>query len=235
MAKSKKNVLFQASYKNKETFKGGAADIFFERDNVKKFAHLHQLISEKYIEWLLPHTKNISTILEIGCGTGHRLNSLCSQLEAKGIGIDPGKKAVDFINQKYNHIISAKVGFGDHLEVDDYSVDVCLMGFFLYLVDRSLFLRCVSEADRVLKNGGFLLIVDFDPFLQYFNKHRYHKKVKSYKFDNTKPFLNSGLYYLCHKHSFSHWSFSFNLDENERCSMTMLYKEITPFGVVPSN
>ena len=93
MAKSKKTVLFQSPYKNKETFKGAAADIFFERDNVKKFAPLHQLISEKYIEWLLPYKKNISTILEIGCGTGHRLNSLCSQLEAKGIGIEPGKKA----------------------------------------------------------------------------------------------------------------------------------------------
>jgi adenylyltransferase/sulfurtransferase len=42
------------------------------------------------------------------------------------------------------------------------ALDLVLFGFCLYLVDRKLISRVVAEADRVLKDTGFLGIVDFD-------------------------------------------------------------------------
>ena len=51
--------------------------------------------------------------------------------------------------------------------------DLVHLGFFLYLVDREDYLRCISEADRLLKFGGFLSIIDFETPIQY--RHAYYK------------------------------------------------------------
>ena len=61
--------------------------------------------------------------------------------------------------------LNLKVGSSDNLDFDDLFFDVIILGFCLYLVDRNLIFKTVSEIDRTLKEGGILIINDFDtPF-----------------------------------------------------------------------
>ena len=51
------------------------------------------------------------------------------------------------------------------LMFDNEVFDIIICGFFLYLVDRNLVFKTVSEIDRTIKEGGYLVIIDFEvPF-----------------------------------------------------------------------
>lgn len=99
----------------------------------------------------------------------------------------------------------------------------------MYLVDRSEIFNAVAEADRVLKNGGFLVIFDFDPAQRH--KRPYHHKsgLFSYKTSYSDFFINCGHYYLVAKESFSHSDNHFSLNSDERVSICVLYKELDPY------
>ena len=79
-------------------------------------------------------------------------------------------------------------GFSDKIPFNDEFFDLVHLGF-LYLVDRSYYLRSISEADRVLKFGGFLSIIDFDTPFQYSNKYK-HKKECFHIKSTTLRFFN---------------------------------------------
>ena len=68
--------------------------------------------------------------------------------------------------------LNLKLGFGDSLPLKKNLVH---LGFFLYLVDRKDYLKCISEADRMLKFGGFLSIIDFETPFPYSNQYSYNK------------------------------------------------------------
>ena len=98
------------------------------------------------------------------------------------------------------------------------------------MVDRELYLRCISEADRLVKFGGFLSIIDFDTPYPYSNPYTHQSGVFSYKQNNSDVFVASGLYSVVNKFQFSHSNFFFDKEINERVSLTLLYKEAQIFG-----
>ena len=69
----------------------------------------------------------------------------------------------------------------------------------MYLIDRSLLMKAVSEADRVLKDNGFLVITDFDPIYPFKNKYLDMDQIHSYKADYSKLFLANPSYSLVEK------------------------------------
>ena len=107
--------------------------------------------------------------------------------------------------------------------------DLVHLGFFLYLVDREFFLRCISEADRLVKFGGFLSIIDFETPFRYSNSYSHLNGVYSHKQNNSDVFVASGLYSVVNKFQFSLKNFFFHKDINERVSLTLLYKETEIF------
>jgi ubiquinone/menaquinone biosynthesis C-methylase UbiE len=182
---------------------------------------------------LLPFKDNIHNILEIGCGNGAKLFSLCKSLDARGVGIDPSSKAVESANQqaKADNLsgIHFKVGSSTILDFATASFDLVYFGFCLYLVDRNELFQTISEADRVLKPGGFLSILDFDPAIRH--KRVYHHKENVFSYKNNYPalFTASGHYHLVEKHSFSHSTNHFVRDRGERVAINILYKEIDAY------
>jgi tRNA G46 methylase TrmB len=40
-------------------------------------------------DWLEPFQSELSNILEIGCGSGHRLNQMSKNLMVNGYGVEP--------------------------------------------------------------------------------------------------------------------------------------------------
>ncbi len=209
---------------NKEIFLENEGDKWFSRN----LSVIEKRSKSKSIEllysWLQPHANSINKICEVGCGSGHNLSYLSEKLEATGRGIDPSKKAISYIREKFPKIDSV-VGSGDKIKFKSNQFDLVHLGFFLYLVDPEYFPDCISEADRILKNGGFLSILDFDVPNEYSNKYIHHADVHVHKLDYCRAFLDKGNYVLAHKYSFSHKSFYFDKNIDERISISLMYKD----------
>ncbi len=93
------------------------------------------------------------------------------------------------------------------------------------MVDRNNLFQSIAEADRVLKDNGFLAIVDFDVSKPHKNKYEHKIGLSSYKNNYANIFLSSGHYALINKYSFSNSNSSFSKNINERISLSLLFKQ----------
>lgn len=180
------------------------------------------------VDWLLsqlePFQKTISQVLEIGCGGGGNLRYLSRKLNALGKGIDPSRKAIEWGKQFGEEELG--VGSADRLNYPSKSFDLVYFGFCLYLLDREYLLSAISEADRVLRPGGFLAITDFDPPYPFKNSYQHRAGIYSFKRDYSRCFTLAGGYHVVSKRSFSHSEPHFHADPNERISTSLLFKEL---------
>ena len=209
--------------RNKQSFIYGEADSFFTRNSGKEMGHIEHQIHKMLCDWLSPFKSQISRILEIGCANGEKLNLLARCLDAEGFGLEPSKEAIADAQNKFPSLVIEN-GFGDDLPFNS-AFDQVHLGFFLYLVDRELYLRCIAETDRVLKVGGFLSIVDFDVPTPYAKQYKHKSGVTCYKRNNSDVFIESGLYTLVNKYQFSDDFLHFDKRVDERMSLALLYKE----------
>jgi len=69
--------------KNKEFFESGEANEWFRRNKKSLESKQTDAIINLLTDWLKPFEKELSTILEIGCSSGHRLNQMSKNLMAK--------------------------------------------------------------------------------------------------------------------------------------------------------
>ncbi len=177
------------------------------------------------IKRVLNHDKAaIRRVLEIGSGNGAKLHDLCTFFEAEGCGIDPSAAAVDYGN-KHHHRLKLSVATASKLPYTDDCFDLVYFGFCLYLLDRNDLFKAVAEADRVLKKGGYLAILDFDPRHRHKRPYHHLPGLYSYKTSYADFFTGGGHYYLVAKESFSHSGTFFTKDSDERVSVSILFKE----------
>ena len=199
-------------------------DTWFERNKASLSSKTYFYETDTIKRVLEAFKKNINAICEIGSGNGAKLNDLCKFFNALGYGVDPSTNAVNAGNKEYKNI-TLKVSTAASLPFKDSEFDLVYFGFCLYLVDRLDIYKAVAEADRVLKNGGFLAILDFDPALRHKKPYHHKANVFSYKNCYSDFFISSGHYYLVAKESFSHDENHFSTDSSERVSIAILYKE----------
>jgi len=207
-----------------QVFLDGEGDKWFERNEAALRNAPSNFETSTIKRVLQNYEANLENILEIGCSNGVKLNDLCEYFNSRGFGVDPSKQAVEDGNKKFSNL-RLSVSTASNLPFESNFFDLVIFGFCLYLVDRSEILKAVAEADRVLKTGGFIAIVDFDPNIR--QKIPYHHKLGlySYKSAYSDYFTAGGNYYLVAKESFSHQSNCFAVDSSERISVCILYKE----------
>jgi SAM-dependent methyltransferase len=175
---------------------------------------------------LAPFKNEISATLEIGCSSGLKLEAICNSLGSSGAGIEPSQLAVDDGNLRLRGTdICLSCGTSDRLPFEAASFDLVIFGFSLYLFDRANLMTALAEADRVLRAGGFLAITDFDPGTNQKRPYIHRAGVFTYKQDYAKTYVESGMYYLISKRSFSHRRPFFDVEPSERVSVSILYKE----------
>jgi SAM-dependent methyltransferase len=119
-------------------------------------------------------------ILEIGSGDGTRLSWLKQNRGFACYGVEPSRLAVDAARARG---IDARQATADQLPFEDETFDVVMFGFCLYLCDRDDLFRIAAEADRVLKNPGWLLILDFYSPGPMKRAYRHRAGVFSHKMD----------------------------------------------------
>lgn len=207
----------------KQTFLSYEGDQWFERNRAVILENPITTIDTELIGKFL-HAGN--RVLEIGCCSGTKLNLYHEKVPGYYFGIDPSKKAIQLGTERFPHL-QLHTATADALPFADRFFDVVIFGFCLYLIDRPLLSRVVYEADRVLKNRGFLAITDFDVVTP--TKRRYHHisdpEIFSYKMDYPRLFLAFPDYSVAEKISYSQTGTSLHPDPQQRYATTVLYKD----------
>lgn len=206
------------AHKQKTAFLCGEGDGYFLRNRRQQrgLSKGYKI----YLKYLRPGAK----VLEIGCSNGHNLDTFCRRRQCEGYGIEPSSEAVLEGRSKCPNL-NLHVGTADDLPFKNGSFDMVIFGFCLYLVDRALLKKTVSEADRVLKKGGYLGITDFDVKKPMSRLYTHCPGVRSYKMEYWKLFDAMPGYALVEKSAFSHNGGHFVEDAQERLSSVVLYKE----------
>ncbi len=106
--------------------------------------------------------------------------------------------------------------------------DLTIINFVLHWIDRRNLLRSVAEIDRLVAEGGYLLIGDFYPNnrLKVLYHHLPEQEVYTYKQNYAATFLASGLYHPVCLLTGDHASkeFSGEVAENDRIGLWLLRK-----------
>lgn len=122
-------------------------------------------------------------VLEIGCGTGWRLQRLYERYRCAGSGLDLSWQAIETGRKRYSRI-GLRVGEAAHLGYADDSFDLVIIGFCLYLVDREDLFKVVAETDRVLRDKGALIIHDFTADEPHSVKYAHDPRLKTFKMNH---------------------------------------------------
>lgn len=166
---------------NKQAFLEFEANSYFDRnyDSLTNFNSKNDIILKLIDDYSL----KFETICELGCSAGGRLDFIEKKYNPnKIIGVDPSKNAINF-GKTINKNIIFHQGTSDDLSfIDDQSVDLLIIGFFLYVVDRKLLFKSFSEIDRILKKNGNLIIVDFYSSTPLKKKYSHLKNENAYLF-----------------------------------------------------
>ena len=209
--------------KQKEIFLSSEGDAWFSRNerSVKdrKLPDDDPILNE--ITDIHHRTGGRLKVLEVGCGEGSRLAWMTSNLNADCYGIDPSSKAVAAARAQG---INAQQGTADKLPFDNQNFDIVIFGFCLYLCDREDLFRIASEADRVLRSPGWLMILDFFSPVPQSRAYHHREGVKSYKMD-YRTLFSWHPDYECMTHKLRHHSQSgYTDDQDEWVAVSTLRK-----------
>jgi|HubBroStandDraft_6_1064221.scaffolds.fasta_scaffold736682_2 ubiquinone/menaquinone biosynthesis C-methylase UbiE len=177
---------------------------------------------------VLPSLKEIGivpkAILEIGCGAGHRLALLQKEFDAECHGIEPSPGALDYARSTYPALILEQ-GTAESLPYADNGFDVVIFGFCLYLCDPTDHFRIAWQADRVLTDGGYMVINDFLPPVPYSNEFSHVAGMRSYKMEFSRMFSWNPAYQLISRRYFEDNKTIFSFAPDERICTDLLRKD----------
>ncbi|HDL18998.1 MAG TPA: class I SAM-dependent methyltransferase [Bacteroidetes bacterium] len=132
-------------------------------DDYKSFARYYDLFLEpimhrirrRLVLWVKKY--NVKTVLDMGCGTGKQLSFLPKNLFSFGVDISIHMLAQAGKNAQKKCLRGDVVS----LPFPDRSFDLVYSQFALHEKDLSVVRKALSEARRILKPNGYLIIVDF--------------------------------------------------------------------------
>jgi ubiquinone/menaquinone biosynthesis C-methylase UbiE len=202
----------------KEAFLNGEANAWFERNKNGGDGLSDPVVSA--IQRLNIHAKSV---LEIGCSTGTRLERLRETLHAECHGIEPSDKAVRHGMAK-NPLLHLLQGSADHLPYEDNRFELVIFGFCLYLCDPSEYFAIAREADRVLRDKGCLVILDFTSPIPYVVPYSHRPGIYSHKLNWSGMFTWHPAYRLLAREYTEH-SEQRSFHPNERITVDILRKD----------
>jgi SAM-dependent methyltransferase len=170
--------------KQSDIFLNGEGDAWLRRNE-----HKIDVKNDPVLELLRTIGLIPKSVLEIGCADGWRLREIDKMYRCQCHGIDPGASRYGGNN--------AFVEPGDASDLatcfnEDY--DLVIMGFCLYLCDREDLFRIVMEADRVLEDGGHLIVYDFLPLRPHSREYAHKTGVFTYKMNYANLWLGNPAY-----------------------------------------
>jgi SAM-dependent methyltransferase len=173
------------------------ADIFLESEGNAWFDRNWRQVGQRDpVSDLIGEIGLIPTnVLEIGSANGWRLRTLRERYACKILGVEPSLKAG---TEAHRLGIPTLRTTADTLPGPaDNAFDMVIYGFCLYVTDPEDWFRIAFEGDRVLKEGGHLVIHDFFEGRNLFAREYEHRKgLLSYHFDFAQLWLAHPWYCL---------------------------------------
>ena len=211
----------------KDIFLGGEGDAWFRRnkeamnraeysENDTVYAAIKEVaLSEP------PLDGRALKLLEVGASNGLRLGRLQRELGLKVAGVEPSSAAVA---EARTAGLNVSVGTAEQLPFPDATFDIVVFGFCLYLCDPADLFRIAAEADRVLKNTGWIIIQDFYAEAPATRPYHHFDGVYSRKMDYRTLFSWHPAY-TCYSHRIAgHQTRSFADDPQEWVATSVLRK-----------
>lgn len=128
---------------------------------------------------------HFKTVLEIGSANGGRLSVLSEVYDCNTWGVDPAGYPATLKGTASDTGLPTSGWF-----------DVIIYGWCLYLCDPEDHLKIAMEGDRLLKDGGYLIVYDFHADYPYKTPYKHKKGLFSYHFDFSKLWLSHPAYSL---------------------------------------
>ena len=106
-------------------------------------------------------------VLDIGCGNGRNIGTMCQEYKMKGLGIDISETALQQATDKFIKTLKLpnlefkKGSVGDKLELEPESVDVALDMMTMHFLDAKKRQSYVEELARVIKPFGWMFLKTF--------------------------------------------------------------------------
>lgn len=183
-------------------FVNGEGDAWFKRNET----YLTGSIDTDWpLSLMAQYGLNPKTVLEVGCSNGWRLGKILQQQgDVRCVGVEPSQEAIADGKKRYP-AIEFHQGAAAAIPLQE-QFDVVIVNFVLHWIDRATLLKSVAEIDRMVKDGGYLIIGDFlpDSPCRSFYHHLPTEKVYTYKLHYPKLFAASGLYSVVADLSYNH-------------------------------
>lgn len=161
-------------------------------------------------------------VLEIGCGDGARLAWLKKNVKADCYGIEPSADAVLAATARGVNVVQ---GVADELPFESKSFDIVIFGFCLYLCDREDLFKIAYEADRVLRNSAWLIIMDFYSLMSRSRIYHHSTDIQTYKMNYSKMFQWHPNYTLLTQKVRHHGFAKYTSDPEEWVAVAVLRKD----------
>ena len=180
-----------------EVFAGGEGDRWFVR-NKPALEDDHRLTIDPVLKALEQLATVPKDVLEIGASNGYRLQELHNRCQCRVTAVEPSEEAIKDGRTRHPDV-RFFCGTAARLPLaNDMQFDCVIVNFVLHWIDRSQLLRSVAEIDRVLCDGGVLVIGDFFPLRP--QRVAYHhlpdRDMWTYKQNYADVFLGTSLYEL---------------------------------------
>lgn len=175
-----------------EVFSISEGDNWFERNR----AVLGQFAADRDIPLKLLELYQIrpTRVLEVGASNGFRLAAIAEKTGARCTAVEPSTAAINDGISRYPGVAFVQARASSIPLKEPF--DLVIVNFVLHWIDRSTLLQSLAELDRMVTNGGFLLLGDFFPAFP--TKVPYHhlpmQEVHTFKRNYASAFIESGIY-----------------------------------------
>src|SRR3989344_2198184 len=113
--------------------------------------------------WIKKAKLRPKKVLEIGASNGWRLAAIRNLYKSKCLAVEPSLAAIQDGRKLYPKV-AFRQGVVSALPVGNKEkFDLVIIHYVFHWVDRKNLLKSVAEIDRVLADGGYLIITDFLP------------------------------------------------------------------------
>ncbi len=148
----------------------------------------------------------VRSVCDIGCSSGSRLARFAPILPntARLCGFDASSEAIAS-GQAMHAGLDLRQGLADAPPFDG-PFDLVMIGFVLHWVDRARIAGTIAAIDRLVIDGGIVILSDFLPDRPCARRYHHRDDVAlfTYKQDYAKAFTGLGIYHEAARSSFAH-------------------------------
>jgi len=146
---------------------------------------------------LLHRVQPIRAVFEIGCTTGFRLEKARGAFGARCAGLEISPAAVAEARERYPSVdVREGIAPRDMAQWESSSFDVVVVGHVLYLLPREALFALAAEVDRILADGGHIIVMDFLSPANHHSRYSHHSDLSVFKHDPSGPWVWSPTYQL---------------------------------------